>query len=356
MLSVREDGPKPSGAARRCRCSSGGPSQPGRPRPARATRDGRASPCAVAVRASPPSLSDHHRLERPAPSARRPGAVAVRASPPSPGDHHRLERPAPSARRPGAVRRCRAPLPQVAAGISNSGRELVRGSGAAALVLRDRGFMLPPATSSPGTRPVRPLHPGAVAPRRREGRWWRIREVGRPASSRRTANGERRRHQGGWRGSSGVRGVPWSAVSGLTFGNGQGGGSAAPARGPWRRDDATGVGGGFVKRDGLPRRGARRNGGTATAPGRLVGIVGRSGRSLVGGVRADARGRPRGRVGRCGPRPCRRDDETGSVHGFEGPSGLLSSRRTATATATAPGRPPGLVGCSLGSAVEWGSG
>jgi hypothetical protein len=83
---------------------------------------------------------------------------------------------------------------------------------------------------------------------------------------------------------------------------------------------------------------------TATAPGRLAGLVGLSARSVVDRV-GDWLG-----VGRATPWPWRRCHETGSGWRVRWGYGCLLQRRTATATSTAAGRRVGRAG-ALGSSV-----
>jgi hypothetical protein len=154
----------------------------------------------------------------------------------------------------------------------------------------------------PGRRLARgrPRHPLAVAPLPRDGLWM--------ASS------------------MGVR-LPSATAHGYGYVNG----SRATRGAGW---GARVVGG----RSGVGDRS------TATAPGRLAGLVGLSARWVVGRD-GDWLG-----VGRATPWPWRRCHETGSGWRVRWGYGCLLQRRTATATSTAAGRRVGRAG-ALGSSV-----
>jgi hypothetical protein len=151
--------------------------------------------------------------------------------------------------------------------------------------------------------------PGAVAPLPRAGVGGRVRRASGCLRQRRTANGERQRHQGDARRA-------WSLVAAMVArgsgcrSNGDGGGRSTP--GPWRRCPERESVAGFVAPSAAFGSGARRtandNGTRATLDGR-----GRSWRRWSLGDRAAARTADGG--GRSTPGPWRRCPERGSVAG-----------------------------------------
>jgi hypothetical protein len=189
--------------------------------------------------------------------------------------------------------------------------------------------------------------PGAVAPLGRDRGWWWI-LVGSAcfccgARLRRTAPAPGRR--AAWRGPLGARVVARSRRGGERR---TARASAAPARGPWRRPDETGVGGGFSsgrpasaaahgygelqRRQGDALRGVVRSG-----RGWSLGVGGGFERRTARASAAPARG------------PWRRSDETGVGGGF-------SSGRPASAAAHGYGELQRRQGDALRGVVRSGRG